>query len=334
MIRNDIEEVWSSLRTPVAQNDITGKRAPDLPSDRSVYLGLDGTGRRHLLVQVPDETEAVVQRDTRGLQVGTARFRIGDNPEALYIDLVCIDASQNLTFSAVAQDLLVAMNQSNSPTDAVVGALNRWKAFWRVRPAGLSREEALGLFGELWFLRRWFGPVDAEKIERWMATPGTRHDFQWPVASVEVKTAATSAVDGPAHLISGLDQLDDPETGRLFLFSLQVVDDVLAGNTLAGLVDGLIEELRSSDAGLVLLNEKLAGYGYNPAEGDDYQRRLRIIGERLYLVDEGFPRLTRGSFQPAIPTGIGDISYTLRMSVCERWLVAKGPAEARGDFWK
>jgi hypothetical protein len=204
----------------------------------------------------------------------------------------------------------------------------------RSRSIGLSREEALGLFGELWFLRRWLGPVDAGKIERWLATPGARHDFQWPEASVEVKTAATSAVDGPVHHISGLDQLDDPETGRLFLFSLQVVDDALAGNTLTGLVDSLTEEVRSSEEGLIILNEKLAGYGYNPAEADAYQRRLRIIAERLYVVGEGFPRLTRTSFQPVIPPGIGDITYTLKMAACERWFVAKAPTEARGTSWK
>jgi hypothetical protein len=110
------------------------------------------------------------------------------------------------------------------------------------------------------------------------------------------------------------------------------VDDVLAGNSLAGLIDGLTEEVRSSEKGLFLLNEKLAAYGYNPSEADAYQRRLRIISERLYLIGEGFPRLIRNSFQPAVPTGIGDVTYTLKIAACDDWLVAKAPTDLRAAF--
>lgn len=327
-MRDVLEAVWTSLNAPGSRSAITGRRVPDLPPECSAYLALDGTGRRHLLVRVPDGTEPVTQQETRGLEIVTDRYQVGGNPEALYIDLACADSAQNGTFSAVSEDLLLALARTQRPArEAVVGALSRWRAFWRAKTSGLSHEQALGLFGELWFLRRWLAPLNVQKISRWMATPRARHDFQWPEASVEVKTAATNAPEGPVHLISGLDQLADAESGQLYLFSLQVVDDALASNSLTGMVQALTEELRSQQDALRMLNDKLAAYGYNPADADNYERRLRVLAERLFAVGEGFPRLTRGSFSPQLPTGIGGIVYELAVIACNPWLVAASPGD-------
>lgn len=332
-MRDSLEATWASLVKPPAPGDITGKRASGLSPYRAAYVSLDGAGRRHLLVLVPDGTEPVTQRDTRALQVSTERFQVGGYPEALYIDLACLDHAQNPTFSAVAEDLFITLNSSSaSGREVVLGALNRWRAFWSSRTAGLSREEALGLFGELWFLHRWMGPLNTAVVSRWMATPRARHDFQWPKASVEVKTAATISAGGPVHRIANLDQLDDPETGRLYLFSLQVVDDTLAANTLPGLVGTLVHDLRDDGQALMLLNEKLAGYGYNPADAASYLRRLRIVAEKLFVVGDGFPRLTRASFGAGLPPGIDDVTYSLAVSACNRWLVATSQADPVTSF--
>jgi hypothetical protein len=291
-------------------------------------VSLDGAGLRHLLVPVPDDTDLVTLGETRGLQVSTERFQVGGHPEALYIDLACLDHAQNPTFSAVAEDLLISLNESAaSARDAVIGALSRWKAFWSSRTAGLSKEEALGLFGELWFLRRWMGPPSRTALSRWMVTARARHDFQWKAASVEVKTAATISPGGPIHDIANLDQLDNPVTGQLYLFSLQVVDDALATNTLVGLIETLVRDLRDDGQGLTLLNEKLAERGYNPADAASYQRRLRIVAERLFIVGKGFPRLTRATFSPGLPPGIDDVTYSLATSACDQWLVAESPLD-------
>ena len=334
-MRDSLEATWASLAKPAGQGCITGKRAPGLSPNRAAYLSLDGAGRRHLLVLVPDGTEPVTLRETRALQVATERFQVGGHPDALYIDMACLDHSQNPTFSAVAEDLLISLNGSTaSARDAVLGALSRWKAFWSSRTAGLSREEALGLFGELWFLKRWMGHPSAAVLSRWMTTPRARHDFQWPEASVEIKTAATISPGGSVHRIANLDQLDNPVTGQLYLFSLQVVDDALATNTLAGMVETLVHDLRNDSQSLMSLNEKLASYGYNPADTTAYNRRLRVVAERLYVIVDGFPRLTRASFVTGLPSGIDDVTYSLAVSACDHWLVARSPADPGACFLK
>ena len=297
-----------------------------------MYLAVDNRGRRHLLIQVPDATATIRQPDTRSLEVTMAKFQVGSNPEAVYVDLTCSDSTQFSTFSAIAQDLIQVLRHSRGPArDSIINALARWRAFWNVKVTGMSREDALGLFGELWFLRRWLGTVNAEVVNRWQAADPARHDFQWRSASVEVKTAATQST--PVHHIASLDQLSDPEEGQLFLFCLQVSDDALAGNTLHNLVNSLTVDLQDDFSALSGMNEKLAARGYTPSDKNAAIRPLRILAERLYRVGRGFPRLLRTTFNPpGLPNGVIQVRYALEIAACESWLVASRPEEVAGIF--
>lgn len=332
MTLDELESSWATLQLPHAPDSISGRRAVGLPADRPVYLAVDSRARRHLLVQMPDGVPPVMQRETRSLEVETTRFQIGTNPEALYVDLMCTDSAQYHTFSAIAQDLIRSIRHTSGPLrDSILSALARWRAFWAVKTGGMNREDALGLFGELWFLRRWLGTIDAVTIQRWQATDSARHDFQWASASVEVKTATTQSAGPPTHRIVSLEQLDDPEQGQLYLFSLQVCDDALAANTLHSLVTSLTLALHSDFKALSEFNDKLAARGYSPADQHAPSRLFRILGERLYRVDGTFPRLSRMRFQPAgLPAGIVGIEYMLDLAACDKWLVAKHPDDARG----
>ncbi len=330
MTLDELESSWVALQPPGTPDGISGRRAVGLPADRPVYLAVDSRHRRHLLVQVPDDIAPFSQRETRSLEVTTARFQVGSNPESLYVDLICTDSAQHATFSAIAQDLIRSLRQSAGPLrDSIVSALARWRAFWTVKAGGMSREDALGLFGELWFLRRWLGTVNATIVKRWQATDSARHDFQWPSASVEVKTAATQVAGAPVHRIASLEQLADPEQGQLYLFSLQVCDDALAGNTLHSLVASLTADLQADFQALSEFNDRLASRGYSPADQQAPARPLRILAERLYRVTAGFPRLTRQSFQPdGLPSGIRGMEYEIDLAVCESWLAATAPTDA------
>lgn len=329
MTLDEIEASWAAVPSPSSQGAISGRRAAGMPAAQPVYLAIDGRHRRHLLIQIPEDTMAVTQHETRGLAVSMTRFQVGTNPEALYVDLTCVDQTQNPTFCALAQDMLRALKSSHgSPRDVIINALARWRAFWSSKSVGMRWEDALGLFGELWFMRRWLAPVTNEVVARWQVTDSARHDFQWPAASVEVKTTGSRSTAEPVHQISGLEQLADPEQGQLFLFSLQVCEDALASNTLHSLVEGLVAEIQNSFEALSSLNDKLAARGYIPADMQAPTRQLRILGERLYRVDKGFPRITRSTFkQDGLPSGIVNVEYSVDMSACREWLVAKQPTE-------
>jgi Putative PD-(D/E)XK family member, (DUF4420) len=332
MTKSELEKMWSDLPDATV-GQLSGIRAPALPPDTPVYIAVDSERRRQLLVGVPQGTKPLKTTVTRGFEVGTGALRIGGTPAQTYIQLVCLQPAHYSTFSALTADVIAAVaGGSPDPRTVVVRCLDRWRAFWSVDQAGLTREQALGLFGELWFLLRWMGPLTLANISRWQGPLGSRHDYQWSTTSVEVKAAASGAGIVPVHRIANLDQLDSPEIGQLYLFSLHVADDALASNSLAALV-GQASALLDHDAeALNLFSERLAKAGYNPGDAGRYTRPLRVLGENLYRVDESFPKLTRRSFLPELPPGIDDVSYSLSTAACAPWRVATAPGDPGSAF--
>jgi len=296
-------------------------------------LAVDQQRRRQMLVVVSNESEPIKHKSTRGLDVTTERLTVGDAAESTYIRLTCLLSAHHATFSALCSDILGTIaSDPQEPRSAVLRCFDRWRSFWGADTDGLTQEEALGLFGELWFLYRWLAPLTFPRVQRWQGPSGSRHDFQWPEASVEVKTAAAGSSVSPVHYISNLDQLADPETGRLYLFSLHVADDALAANSLPSLVQQVTEIVRADEAASLLIAERLERVRYNPAHADKYSRKFRIVAEELYRIDDTFPRLTRLSFAPSLPSGVEDVSYCLSMSACAHWRIASSPSDSGAGF--
>jgi Putative PD-(D/E)XK family member, (DUF4420) len=323
VIPDQYQAVWRGLRTPSLANQL---EASEVDPGSGVWVARDASDLQHLLVQVPDGSELDVS-GTHGLGVSISRHRIPEHEDATYIDLVCLDQAVAPTFAAVAADIAEEALHAEpaSRLTEVVAALNEWRWFWGVDPTRLSATDAIGLFGELWFLIRWAGASPAS-IQAWGASDGSRHDFQWPQYSVEVK--ATSRAGAAIHSVQNLEQLEDPESGDLYLFSLRLARDALAANTLSSLVSMATAALGPDAESRAELLTKLGQRGYTPAGRDQSAVPYRVIEEALYRVAVGFPRLTRSSFPDGLPAGVSRVSYQLDMTACQDWLFDRSP-----DSW-
>jgi hypothetical protein len=317
----ELDKAWQSLTTPDSTQQL--EAAPISGDD--AWVAIDYEGRRHLLLRVPDGTEAPPTL-TRGLRVTVARHQVRGAEPADYLDLVCLSDGMAVTFTAVAADIGAEAGPESPElrVAAVVAALGRWQWFWGLESDQLSERDALGLFAELWFLQRWEGGGGAV-VAAWTASSGSRHDFQWPKRSVEVKATGRRADGAVLHRVQHLDQLADPEQGLLYLFSLRVVRDELAHNTLPDIVDRVIETLKGDALAKEDFAKKLGQRGYSPAFRQAHETPYRILGEQMYRVAPGFPRLTLESFPDGVPEGIGTVSYVLDMAACDDWLVATSP---------
>lgn len=326
MTITEIEDLWNQI-APASANELSGKRVPGFPAEAPVYAALDQSSHRHLLIEVPQGCPVLEMRSTHGLNVRTEELRVRSFAGATYIDLECLQQNYHRTFAALSSDLLESLTRVQDRRKAVSNCLERWRSFWLVNQAGLNREAALGLFGELWFLARWLYPITQTRLEGWQGPNGARHDFQWEQASVEVKTSATPPSVSPVHSVSNIDQLGDPERGKLYLFSLHVTDDALASNDLPSIIQLITAMLAEDEISLAWFSKKLADAGYSPAHAEYYKRPLRIIAEELYGVEAGFPRLTRNSFRTSLPDGVENISYSLAIAACGQWRIATSPAD-------
>ncbi len=316
-----VDFVWANLDRPNK-----GLSAQLHPESHDVWLALDERGRRHLLVRATDAEVGRVLISTHGLKAETVEISVEGGALDVWADIACVDSSLNQTFVAVATDLVADTAAADTPLEAVERTLRTWRWFWGVDTSTLSEASALGLFGEMWFLDRWAPFPDA--VEAWHGPTGVRHDFSGPSVSVEVKATSSHGTGAPRHGIATLDQLDDPDNGSLYLFSLQAIPEPSAGNTLASIIGRLRARLTDRPDLLDSLDRRLALAGWSPATADQLRTAYRVAAERLYSVGDRFPRLTRASFVGGLQAGIDDVSYSVDLAVCAEWLVATTPDQA------
>jgi hypothetical protein len=328
----ELSAIWRAIARPL-RDRMSGQLVFSRLDLREVWAAVDHDGTSHLLVHLPPGAPPIQNSPTRGLLVSTEELQISDRLPGVFIDISCRDPRLMDPFIAFCTDLLSAIERSSQPpSDVVMSRLAYWRRFWSAPADPLNRDAALGLFGELWFLLRWLSLPNA--VHGWVGPTGARHDFRWRTASVEVKTTQVRT-DGPAtHRITNLDQLDDAENGRLFLFSLQVVNDDLAANSLPLLVSSISNALDNYPDDLAYFLDTLACSGYSPAHSGQYGSHWRVVAEEIYIVSDEFPRLTRRSFVLGMPAGVDQIAYSLNLSACSRWRIATTPSQLAPTFFQ
>ncbi len=258
----------------------------------------------------------------------------------VFVEIACLESQGHAALSTLAVELAEAVNAGASigRIRLVQNLLAKWRRFWSGASLGtLSPEQQLGLFGELWFLREWLIPaVSATRaLGAWRGPTGSRNDFEAVAVGIEVKT--TARVDG-AHVINGLEQLLEPPNGSLFLFALSVRDEASGDETLAGSVEQLRSLLQADHIALSRLDVLLDSAGYDDRFAAEYARRIfRIRSQTLFRVDAQFPRLVPASIVGGLPSGVGTVSYELRLDAAGSSMVAQAPSTAKAlldDFFK
>jgi hypothetical protein len=204
----------------------------------------------------------------------------------------------------------------NTFETAVRTRLESWKEL--LRSVGiLSPEQQVGLWGELWLLRRLIKSRGPQALDSWTGPVAEPHDFRIGQTELEVKTTKSRQRH---HVINGLDQLTPSEGLKLFLLSLQVEP---AKTTDALSLPQMVVAVRFSlDAETDLPGnfERILrdGCGYYAKDEQNYgtQFRLRSI-PMLVPVDEGFPRLTKETLRDVVgmrvEQRISDVRYTVNV---------------------
>jgi hypothetical protein len=317
-----------SWRVLPAQSDVYAELAAGAVAGvEGVFLAVDHEGARHVLLAVEGEAEPVSDERSRGIRALTRQLTVQGQPERQFIDVMCALGGAQDVFNIVVTSIVEQVEQGAKVAEAVQGVVSRWRRFWGTAPeSGLTPQEVRGLFAELWFVAFWLVPRDHGQIIHWLGPTGTRHDFQWPGLAVEAKES--TSIRGHVHWINGLDQLEPPGDGRLFLFSLRLREEATASNSIVTLVDSITNKLENDLDDLDGFETRLMQAGYSPAQADRYaEMRFRVVSERLYRVDEDFPRLSAGSFLDGVPRGIERVEYEINLEAFPHLIVANAGSE-------
>ena len=220
-------------------------------------------------------------------------------------------------FTVLCEDLISSIATETNEKKLVKDILNRfekWKSlFNKIGLQGLTPEEQRGLFGELYFLRKYLqaniSPL--EIVTTWIGTEKQVRDFQSGSWAVEVKT--THGNNHQKVHISSERQLDITNLDDLFLYHISLEQMQNSGETLNDIVDSIIEILQPDTLALNKFKSKIYEVGYFDLQRSLYETVGYFIRQDVfYKVENDFPRIQENE----IRVGVGDVKYSIILSQC------------------
>lgn len=296
-------EILASSRPSLGE----GAAVP-IGSDRNINearLAKDHDGDIHLLVMLPPG------RTKFALPLGNVlpTTWLDDQeglPDQSSLDVRSTDASLTPTFLSLVGEMLSRVDDSGGACiDELMRVLASWREALARERSGLSRERAVGLFGELIVLASLAKADPARAREAWRGRDGFRHDFFLQNA-LEVK--AYLGTESPTVEIHGAHQLDPPMNASLHLLALRLeengdgrtIDDLIDEIDSYGLPKGLLFD-RSTDEAPVI---------------SDGTMKFVVANQRLFHVTERFPGIRYSTLGESAFEGISHLRYSLLLDAC------------------
>lgn len=287
-----------------------------------VHVGMTPDGTRVLIVEVSDDAPSRDDTSSKGVHL-LAAPAFGDG--RVYV-LECRDPALDGVFTQLAGELVEELRTTDvgGRWRLLRRRLDQWRDLFSPasRARKMSREEQVGLWGELVVLRRRVAAGAEDVLESWEAGLGRAGpDLRWPGTVVEVKT--TTALEGFDLHINGLAQLETPPSdARLLLAGVRGVIEP-DGETVADLVSDL---LRSVDQAEFLRRLDARGYHHDPA-GEDEWLRISLGQIAVWQISHDTPRLHPGLLPAEWRVAITDVRYTLNAAACGE------PLPEEDDLW-
>ena len=195
--------------------------------------------------------------------------------------------------------------------EAFSSVLVGWRDVLR-RDVALSREQEVGLFGELlvlYSLIHALGPESA--ITSWIGPTGEEHDFGLAHNDLEVKTTASET---RTHWISTPNQLSAVSERELRLISIMITPRYGEGSLDLPDLARAVEVVAGAFA--TEFREKLERVGYHNNDAPLYSTRWMLRDHiQEYLINESFPKITGDELKQIGITSreIPDLRYRLSL---------------------
>jgi len=300
-------ERWRALRAARAGGEDQILSTPVVREgvDTALQLAVDARGHLHLLAPVVGPPTRPLPPDFNGL-----RLRDGRLGDELCLDLSSPAAHETMFAALCGQVIEAIAGEGREPWAASITIVRGWQSAWKPVRQPMSRTTQIGLAGELLMLRALWNPaLGPDAVHFWTGPDPERHDFSSPRLHMEVKTTARSRHE---HEISRVDQLQAPEGRRLLFASVQIEESSAGAQSLASLVDAVIEDIGRDPAALDVFLTSL-----NRLDWSDEMRRspellrFHLRDAQIFEVDDEFPRLPEDF---ALPQGVLAVRYTISLA--------------------
>ena len=234
----------------------------------------------------------------------------------LRLTLLLHDPEDFAIFRVLCGDLLdvtrpLGANNTGKALRMLLGRLGHWQqVLARRRSRRLSRQEEIGLFGELLFLRDVLSirMGFATAIGAWRGPYGDEQDFALPSALVEVKTQGASS---DARLMVSSENQLDTSSGPIFLCRQRIaMAPASAGESLDALVSQLLATTADLSAANVRFRTGLDAAGWTDKAG--YDQCWSVTDRTFFCITDGFPRIVPTDLLP----GVSRVRYQVSIADC------------------
>ena len=305
----------------------------DLENDKSLTSGL--LLRRYsatvlpdvyVAFQLPENKRCIAIRTRSENRINISHYDnmrditlaiVPDEKDSTRSFLLIILANSDLkeVFATLCEDLINQIAHITEEDLLMRELLNRfekWKSlFDRALLEGLSPEEQRGLYGELYFLRKWVSqsPDLQYCLQSWVGPEKEVRDFQSGGWAVEVKT--THGNNHQKIQISSERQLDTSNLISLCLYHISLDSQQLYGESLNQIVSSIMDLLSRDGLTQTQFRSKLMMGGYFFHHSARYDNTgYQIRNETFYNVRDQFPRIEERD----IREGVGNVKYSIILS--------------------
>lgn len=211
---------------------------------------------------------------------------------------------------------IVNENDEKKILKLIEDKLNSWKkCFENENFSGLSKEEELGLIGELLTINKLLDLKEYELeeiIQSWKGPENNLHDFKFTNKIYETKTSLSNIIK-----ISNIDQLDYQTYKNLFLFKVTLTKNSNMSNiNINRLILDLRNKLKKTQY-KELFNNKINLYGYFDYHLENYKDFYNLFNIQKYIIDENFISIQKKYLKP----GIQNINFEIDLSYCKKNII-------------
>ena len=179
-----------------------------------------------------------------------------------------------------------------APEAALIQEMEAWEALLRPAPR-VSKEEEIGLIGELWVLHRMIGTMGPSAVSAWVAGAPESHDFRSDHHDLEVKT--TTARER-RHIVNDPSQVTPlPGAPSSRFASLQLAPAGLgSGRTLPESIAMVTVLLAADGTAQSRFKSIIDSRGYRTSDAPHYTTRFEQRTKPQLVLSERASQLSRG----------------------------------------
>lgn len=185
----------------------------------------------------------------------------------------------------------------------------------------LSKEELIGLFGELFFLKELINISPNNALTLWVGPYGASQDFENSNKFVEVKTTFNRKT--PFIHIASEFQLDPFNKELLLLSNVIIKEDKENGYLLTNIISDLKKVMNKSD--INLFNDLLRALRLNVNELTIYKEKFSLVKMNIYEINNNFPMISFSKLNHLI----FNVRYNLLLEDLDEFLINKKEAIRR-----